>query len=312
MLKNLAGKSLFIIIALTLVFSSVAAAATTKGAVKLKGTIDIDGSSTVFPLTEAVAEKFGKANKGVRVPVGVSGTGGGFKRFCAGEIAIANASRPIKESEAKICADKGIEYILLTVAYDGISVVTNPKNTWAKKLTVEQLKMIFDKDSKVKTWKDVDSAWPDKEIKIYSPGADSGTFDYFTEAINGKAKQSRNDKQISFSEDDNTLVQGISQDQYAIGYFGFSYYEENMDKLTLVSVDNGKAIVAPSLKTIADGTYAPLSRPLLIYVSKKALKRNEVKEFVKYYMTNVGKITKEVGFVGLSSKYYISEARKIK
>lgn len=281
-------------------------------AAALSGTIDIDGSSTVFPLTEAVSEEFLKVNKNVRVPVGVSGTGGGFKRFCAGETVISNASRPIKSSEKLVCKEKGIQYLEFTVAYDGLSILINKNNTFVDKLTVEELNAIFKPDSTVKTWKDVRSSWPDDTIKIYSPGADSGTFDYFTEAINGKAQASRNDKQITFSEDDNTLVSGIAGDKNAIGYFGFSYYEENKDKLKLVPIDGGKGAITPNAKTIANGTYAPLSRPLFIYVDKKAMSRPEVKAYVKFYLQNASKLSKDIGFVALSNNWYKTQLKRIK
>lgn len=304
--KWMTGKVLLTLTAVSLMFGTAAHAAA------LSGTIDIDGSSTVFPLTEAVSEEFLKVNKNVRVPVGVSGTGGGFKRFCAGETVISNASRPIKSSEKLVCKEKGIQYLEFTVAYDGLSVLINKNNTFVDKLTVEELNAIFKPDSTVKTWKDVRSSWPDDTIKIYSPGADSGTFDYFTEAINGKAQASRNDKQITFSEDDNTLVSGIAGDKNAIGYFGFSYYEENKDKLKLVPIDGGKGAITPNAKTIANGTYAPLSRPLFIYVDKKAMSRPEVKAYVKFYLQNASKLSKDIGFVALSNNWYKTQLKRIK
>lgn len=304
--KWMTGKVLLTLTAVSLMFGTAAHAAA------LSGTIDIDGSSTVFPLTEAVSEEFLKVNKNVRVPVGVSGTGGGFKRFCAGETVISNASRPIKSSEKLVCKEKGIQYLEFTVAYDGLSVIINKNNTFVDKLTIEELNAIFKPDSTVKTWKDVRSSWPDNTIKIYSPGADSGTFDYFTEAINGKAQASRNDKQITFSEDDNTLVSGIAGDKNAIGYFGFSYYEENKDKLKLVPIDGGKGAITPNAKTIANGTYAPLSRPLFIYVDKKAMSRPEVKAYVKFYLQNASKLSKDIGFVALSNNWYKTQLKRIK
>lgn len=304
--KWMTSKVLLTLTAVSLMFGTAAHAAA------LSGTIDIDGSSTVFPLTEAVSEEFLKVNKNVRVPVGVSGTGGGFKRFCAGETVISNASRPIKSSEKLVCKEKGIQYLEFTVAYDGLSILINKNNTFVDKLTVEELNAIFKPDSTVKTWKDVRSSWPDDTIKIYSPGADSGTFDYFTEAINGKAQASRNDKQITFSEDDNTLVSGIAGDKNAIGYFGFSYYEENKDKLKLVPIDGGKGAITPNAKTIANGTYAPLSRPLFIYVDKKAMSRPEVKAYVKFYLQNASKLSKDIGFVALSNNWYKTQLKRIK
>lgn len=308
MFKKWISKPVLIMAAIGLLFTTTAQAAPAK----LTGSIDVDGSSTVFPLTEAVAEEFGKIHKGVRVPVGVSGTGGGFKRFCEGETAISNASRPIKDSEKKACKEKGIQYLELTVAYDGLSVIVSKDNKFVDKLTVEELNAIFKPESIVKTWKDVRKNWPDETIKIFSPGSDSGTFDYFTEAINGKAQSSRNDKQMSFSEDDNTLVSGIANDRYAIGYFGYSYYEENKSKLKVVAIDAGKGAIAPSPKTIANGTYAPLSRPLFIYVNKKALTRPEVKEFTQFYLQNAGKLSKEIGFVALSDNWYKTQLKRIK
>ncbi len=308
MLKQKMIRSFLLVLAASLVFTSMGQASTSN----LKGTVDIDGSSTVYPITEAVAEEFGKLHKDVRVPVGVSGTGGGFKRFCNGETAISNASRPISATEKKLCRDKGVSFIELTVAYDGLSVLVNPKNTWVKTLTVAQLNMIFKPDSTVKTWKDVDSSWPAQEIKIYSPGADSGTFDYFTEVINKKNKASRNDKQITFSEDDNVLVSGIANDINAIGYFGFAYFEENADKLKLVPVDGGKGAVSPTPKTIANNSYAPLSRPLFIYVSRKELKRPEVMAFTRFYLQNAGKLSNEVGYVALSKNWYNSQLRRVR
>lgn len=284
---------------------------TTADGTQLTGTIDVDGSSTVYPITEAVAEEFGKAYEDVRIPVGVSGTGGGFKRFCAGETAMSNASRLIKSSEKELCTKNGVEYLELAIAYDGLSVLVHPSNNWVDSLTVAELNTLFKPGSTVKTWKDVRASWPDEPIKIFSPGADSGTFDYFTEAINGKAQAFRNDAQVTFSEDDNTLVQGISGEKNAIGYFGFAYYEENMDKLKLVPIDNGKGAIAPSVTTIGDGTYAPLSRELYVYVSKKAISRPEVKAFTEFYLKNVGKLAREVGYIELPQAKYDEDLAKI-
>ena len=279
--------------------------------VVLEGTIEIDGSSTVYPVTEAVAEEFALDFPEVRIPVGVSGTGGGFKRFCAGEIAISNASRTIKDSEAEACKAAGVEYVELEVTYDGLSVIVNPQNDWVDYLTVAELNAIFKPESTVKTWKDVRAEWPEEEIKIYSPGADSGTFDYFTEAINGKAQASRNDTQVTFSEDDNSLVSGISGDKYAIGYFGFAYFEENQDKLKLVPIDNGNGPVAPSEITINDGTYAPLSRPLFIYVNVEEYKRPEVQEFVRFYIIFAGDLSSEVGYIAMPAEKYDEQLDKL-
>ncbi|MFX3634055.1 MAG: PstS family phosphate ABC transporter substrate-binding protein [Candidatus Pristimantibacillus sp.] len=277
---------------------------------KLSGEVKIDGSSTVFPLTEAAAEEFNKENPDVRVPVGVSGTGGGFKQFCAGEIAIADASRPIKEEEATACQAAGIEYTELSVAYDGLSVVVAKENDFVDHLTVEELNKIFTTGSTVKTWQDVRAEWPAEEIVMFSPGADSGTYDYFNEAILDKAGI-RNDKQISFSEDDNTLVSGISGSKGGIGYFGFAYFEENQDKLKLVPIDGGTGAIEPTHETIKDGTYAPLSRPLYIYVSKKELERPEVSAFANYYINNIGPLADEVGYIALPDEKYAEEAAKL-
>lgn len=279
-------------------------------AANLSGEIKVDGSSTVFPLTEAAAEEFGKENKDVRVSVGTSGTGGGFKQFCAGEIAISNASRHIKDEEAAKCKEAGIEFTELSVAYDGLSIVIHKDNDFIDHLTVEELNKIFSSESTAKTWADIRTGWPAEEIKMFSPGADSGTYDYFNEAILDK-KGIRNDSSISFSEDDNTLVQGVAGNKFGIGYFGFAYYEENADKLKVVPVDGGSGAIEPTLDSIKDGSYAPLSRPLFIYVSKKELDRPEVKGFVKYYIENIGDMAKEVGYVPMPDEKYTEEAAKI-
>ena len=228
--------------------------------------VQIDGSSTVFPVTEAVAEEFQKANKGkVKVTVGISGTGGGFKKFCRGETDISDASRPILKQEMEACKGAGIEYIELPVAFDALTVIVNPKNEWASSMTVAELKKIWEPaaQGKLTKWNQVRSNWPDAPLKLFGAGADSGTFDYFTEAITGKAKSSRGD--FTASEDDNVLVQGVANDRHALGFFGFAYYAENKGKLKAVAIDNGKGAVVPSEKTVLDGTYQPLSRPIYIY-----------------------------------------------
>ena len=269
--------------------------------------IAIDGSSTVYPITEAVAEEFQKSKKGeIKVTVGISGTGGGFKKFCRGEIDISDASRPILKKEIDACKEQNIEYIELPIAYDGLAVLVNTKNDWTKTMTVADLKKIWEPaaQGKVMTWKDVRPEWPDAKLKLFGPGADSGTFDYFTEAINGKSKASRGD--FTASEDDNVLVQGIAGDKNALGYFGLAYYEENKDKLHVVPIVNpalSKAIT-PSLQTVMDGTYAPLSRPLFIYISKKSLAKPEVKEFVEFYLKNAASLTKQVKYVPLPVNAY--------
>jgi phosphate transport system substrate-binding protein len=255
----------------------------------LSGTIAIDGSSTVFPLTQAAAEAFQGENSGVQVTVGESGTGGGFEKFCAGETDISDASRPIEPEEVSACKKNGITYDDFQVANDGISVVTNP-DLDIKCLTTDQLKLLWNKGSKITNYsqlgKDAETGkpLPDANISLYGPGTDSGTFDFFTDVINGVEDVSRSDYQPS--EDDNVLVEGVSGDSDGLGYFGFSYYEQNQDKLNLVAVDSGKGCVSPSDKTIQDGTYTPLSRPLFIYPSKDALKKPEVKAFVQYYLDN--------------------------
>lgn len=269
--------------------------------------VRIDGSSTVYPITEAVAEEFQKAKKGeVKVTVGISGTGGGFKKFCRGETDISDASRPILKKEIDVCKEQKIEYIELPIAYDGLAVVVNPKNDWVKELTVADLKKMWEPaaQGKVTKWNQVRPEWPDVQLKLFGPGADSGTFDYFTEAVVGKAKSSRGD--FTASEDDNVLVQGIAGDRNALGYFGLAYYEENKGKLKVVPIVNPatKKEVTPSLQTVMDGTYSPLSRPLFIYVSKKSLERPEVKEFVNYYLRNADKLAKQVKYVPLPANAY--------
>ena len=269
--------------------------------------IKIDGSSTVYPITEAVAEEFQKAKKGaIKVTVGISGTGGGFKKFCRGETDISDASRPILKKEMDVCKENGIKYVELPVAFDALTVVINPKNDWIGSMTVEELKKMWEPaaQGKVMKWSDINPKWPNHKLSMFGPGADSGTFDYFTDAINGKEKASRGD--FTASEDDNVLVQGVAHDKYAIGYFGLAYYVENKDKLKAVPIVNKgttKAVL-PSLDTVMDGTYQPLARPIFIYVAEKALTRPEVKEFVTYYLSNAAKLTKQVGYVPLSKAHY--------
>ncbi len=268
----------------------------------LSGKVQLDGSSTVFPISEAVAEDFGTVAPKVRVTVGVSGTGGGFKKFVNQEIDISDASRPIKASEAAKAVAAGIEFIELPVAYDGISLVVSLENDWVDYLTVAELNQIWQPDSTVTTWKDVRLEWPAETIRLYGPGTDSGTFDYFTGVVNGKEQASRGD--FTASEDDNVLVQGISGDKYSLGYFGFAYYIENIDKLRAVPILGENGIVAPTVVTINNGTYAPLSRPIFIYVNKFALDRREVAEFVEYYLENAGKLAGEVGYIALPASVY--------
>ena len=268
--------------------------------------VKIDGSSTVFPITEAVAEEFQKAKKQqVKVTVGISGTGGGFRKFCRGETDIQDASRPISKKEMEECRQAGIEYFELPVAFDALTVVVNPKNTFIKQLTVAEMKKIWEPaaQGKVTRWNQVNPQWPDQPMKLFGPGADSGTFDYFTEAVVGKAKSSRGD--FTASEDDNVLVQGVSRDVNGLGYFGFAYYVENKDKLKAVPIVNDKGTpVEPSMEAVEKGVYAPLSRPIFIYVSSKALGKPEVKEFTEYYMKHGGKLAKEVKYVPLPDSAY--------
>ena len=268
----------------------------------MKGSVRIDGSSTVFPITEAVAEEFNDVAKGVRVTVGVSGTGGGFKRFVAGEIDITDASRSIKKSEHDAAVKSKVEYVELPVAFDGLTIVVNPKNTWCTTLTVDQIKKIYSASGGVKTWKDVDEKWPATRIKVYSPGTDSGTFDYFKEVVVGKDGAIRSD--ISVSEDDNVLVRGVAGDEGSIGFFGCAYYFENKNKLRAVAIDGGKGAVIPTVESIEDGTYAPFSRPLFIYVSKSSAERPEVRAFVDFYLAEVGKLAGDVGYVKLPDAIY--------
>jgi phosphate transport system substrate-binding protein len=271
--------------------------------------ITIDGSSTVAPLTEAVAEEFQKANAGNRVTVGTSGTGGGFAKFCRDEIDVADASRPIRANEREACGKASIEYIELPVAYDGLSVVVNPKNTWVTSMTVAELKKLWEPaaQGKIMRWSQIRPGWPDKEVHLFGAGVDSGTFEYFTEAIAGAAKQSRGD--YTSSEDDNVIVQGVSGDENALGYFGFAYYENNKDRLKLVAIDdgddsNGKGPIAPSPETVKDGTYRPLSRPIFIYPKVKSLERAEVKGFVDFYLNKGTTLIREVGYIPLAEQEY--------
>jgi phosphate transport system substrate-binding protein len=268
--------------------------------------VKIDGSSTVFPVTEAVAEDFQKAKRQqVRVTVGISGTGGGFKKFCRNETDISNASRPILKAEMADCAKAGVEYYELPVAFDALTVVVNPKNSFIRQLTVAEMKKMWEPaaQGKVTRWNQVNPQWPDQPMKLFGPGADSGTFDYFTEAVVGKSKSSRGD--FTASEDDNVLVQGVSRDVNGLGYFGYAYYIENRDKLKAVPIVNEKGqAVEPSMEAVLKGTYSPLARPIFVYVNAKSLGRPEVKEFVEYYMKNGAKLAREVKYVPLPDVAY--------
>jgi phosphate transport system substrate-binding protein len=268
--------------------------------------VKIDGSSTVFPITEAVAEDFQKAT-GNKVTVGISGTGGGFKKFTRGETDVQNASRPISESEIQAAKEGKIEFLEFPIAFDALTVVVNSKNDWAKEIKVSELKKIWEPTAqgKIKKWNQIRPEWPDKEIKLYGAGSDSGTFDYFTEAIVGKAKSSRGD--YTASEDDNVLVQGVEGDRYALGYMGYSYYEAHKNRLKALPVEwdeKGKSAVAPSMETVLDGTYHPLSRPLFLYANLQSLEKPAVQKFVEFYFANVETLAKEVNYVPLPAAAY--------
>lgn len=265
------------------------------------GTVRADGSSTVYPITEAVAEEFRNEHPDVRAVIGFSGTGGGFKKLAAGEIDICDASRTIKDEERATCEAHGIKYVELEIAFDGLSVVVNPENDWCDCLTVEQLKAIWQPESAINKWSDLKPDWPEEKIELFGPGTDSGTFDYFTEAIVGTAKSSRAD--YTPSEDDNMLVTGVEGSKYALGYFGYAYYKENKDRLKLLGVDaGGGKCVQPSMETVRSNTYKPLSRPLFIYVNQASLEKPEIVEFVRYYLDTVSQLVEQVGYVPLSDE----------
>jgi phosphate transport system substrate-binding protein len=270
------------------------------GSGQLSGTIKVDGSSTVYPLTEAAAELFREQNAGVQVPVGQSGTGGGFEKFCAGETDISNASRAIKDEEKAACAAKGVRYSELQVANDALTVVVPKENTWAGCLTVEQLKKIWEPKSKVTTWKQVDPSFPNERLALFGPGTDSGTFDFFTKEINGEEGASRTD--YSPSENDNVIVQGVAGARGGLGYFGYTYFEENQDKLPAVKIDGGGGCVAPGVTAAQDGSYKPLSRPLFIYPSAAAMQRPEVRAFVEFYLDQHKQIAEQALFIPLNAE----------
>jgi phosphate transport system substrate-binding protein len=272
---------------------------------KASGQIQIDGSSTVYPITEAVAEEFRKSKPEIKISVALSGTGGGFKKFGRGEIDINDASRPIKPAEDSLAKANNIQYTGLTVAYDGLAVLVNPENTWATSMTVEELKMLWSPEAqgKIMRWNQIRPDWPNEEIHLFGAGVESGTYDYFTEVITGKSHSSRGD--FTASEDDNVLVQGIASDKFALGFFGLAYYEENKDKLKLVGIDdgndaNGAGPIMPSVETVKNKTYAPLGRPLFIYINSTAAARQEVKDFISFYLSNVGQLADEVGYIPLT------------
>jgi phosphate transport system substrate-binding protein len=277
---------------------------------KLTGDIKIDGSSTVYPITEAVAEEFRIDQPAVNVTIGVSGTGGGFKKFGRGETDLSDASRPIKQSEIDLCKENNISYVELMVAFDGLAVIVNPGNDWVDHFTVAELKMIWEPAAQgvIMKWNQIRPEWPNEEIHLFGPGVASGTYDYFTEAVVGESGSSRGD--FTASEDDNVLVQGVAGDKLGLGFFGLAYFEENMDKLKLVGVDGGQGVVSPSLETVSNGTYSPLSRPLFIYVNSTAAKRPEVQGFVKFYLGNASTLSEEVGYVPLPAADYTAQSLK--
>lgn len=293
--------------------SSAPAPSSSSAAAKLSGEIKIDGSSTVYPITQAVAEEFMKKYKDVKVTVGFAGSSAGIKKLQNKEIDIADASKLMKPEEIEVLKAKGEDVVKMPIAFDGITVVVNSQNDWAKDITVEELKKIWNKDSKITKWSEVRAGWPDQPLKLYGPGTASGTFEYFTEAINGKAKESRSD--YTPSEDDNVLVKGVAGDKYAMGYFGFAYYLENKSKLKALSikVDANSPAVEPTAKTIEDGTYKPLARQIYIYPLKSALARPEVKEFIKYAMSEDGKkLVESVGYIKLTQNIYDENLAHVK
>jgi len=305
-------KKLAIVLSLVLVISACGEKKANKkegdvASTTLSGTIKIDGSSTVFPISEAVAEEFRNEEPKVKVTIGVSGTGGGFKKFSRGETNLSNASRPIKDKEKAACAENNITYLELEVAYDGLAVLVNPANDWVDNFTVEELKKIWEPAAQgvIMKWNQIRPEWPNEEIHLFGPGVASGTYDYFTEAIVGKSGSSRGD--FTASEDDHVLVQGIAGDKFSLGFFGLAYYAENKDKLTLIGVNNGETVVKPTLETVSNGTYSPLSRPLFVYVNSTSVKSPEVIEFVNFYIDNAGELSEDVGYIPLPAKKYTQQ-----
>lgn len=280
------------------------------GADALSGNVQVDGSSTVYPITEAIAEEFRTEQPDVRVTVGVSGTGGGFKKFGRGELDINNASREIKEDEASAAKENNIDYVGLSVAFDGLAVLVNKENDWIEDITVEELKKIWEPSAQgnITRWNQIRPEWPDEELHLYGPGVASGTYDYFTEAVVGESGASRGD--YTASEDDNVLVQGITSDKNALGFFGLAYYEENKESLKLIGVDNGSGAVLPSFETVKEGAYAPLSRPVHIYVSNKAVKNPAVVAFVNFYLETAAELVRDVGYIALTDEEYQEQKEK--
>ena len=307
MKKAFFGRSAPLAVAVLAALGLAAVAAATPSGKQVSGRITADGSSTVGPYVQAAAQRFERRNRGARVVVGISGTGGGFERFCRGEIDLANASRAIKLTEAKKCQDNGVQYVQFLIANDGLSVVVNKNVTWLSCITPAELKKIWDKGSKVDNWNQVRSTFPDVPLRLFGPGTDSGTFDFFTEKINGKSKQSRSD--YTASEDDNVLVRGVQGQNGALGYFGFSYYVENKSKLKLLKVHNGRRCVAPSIQSVQAGTYKPLARPLFIYAKKASFKRLVVRSFIKYIIQNEKTLANVSRYVALT-KAQLAKAKR--
>ena len=299
------------VIGLSVVAATLAACGGGGSSSDLTGTIAIDGSSTVAPLMTLLAEDFQLDNSGVRATVGTSGTGGGFEKFCAGETDITNASRGIKDSEKEACAAKGIEFVELIIANDALTVVVNNSNTWAKCLTLAQLQTMWGPaaEGRINNWNQIDPSFPSEPLNLFGAGTDSGTFDYFTKEVNGEEGSSRTD--YNPSEDDNVTVKGVEGDKGALGYFGFSYFEENMSRVKAVEIDGGNGCVSPSLEHVQDGTYTPLSRPLYVYVSLEAAKRPEVKAFFEFVKENLDELTKEALFIPLNAEQKVIEQKSL-
>lgn len=306
LLNNIKRSAIALTFAFSIPFmSACGSSGSTSG---LIGTIKIDGSSTVFPITQAVVENFIYSNRDVRIPVGVAGTGGGMKKFVTGEIDICNASRQISDSEKETAKKNGIDFVEFKVAYDGISVVVNKENNWIDSISTEDLKKIWEPNSKIVKWSDLNPSYPDEKIRLYGPGMDSGTTEYFTEEINKKKMAIRKD--YTPSEDDNVLIQGVMGDKYSMGYFGFAFYTENKENLKVLGISTGKEAIKPSFDTIKNGSYKPLGRPLFIYVNKKSMEQAAMKEFLKYYFDGSKEHITEVGYVPLDD--YSAEIAKIK
>jgi len=304
---------LFALLFIVAVFASCGGSSNTSESTEsdnLTGSVRIDGSSTVYPITEAIAEEFRTEQPDVKVTIGVSGTGGGFKKFSRGETDINDASRPIKEKEVKVCEENNVKSVELTVAFDGLAVLINQENDWVDHFTVEELKKIWEPSAQenITTWNQIRPEWPNEPFSLYGPGVASGTYDYFTEVIVGESGASRGD--YTASEDDNVLVQGIAGDKNAIGFFGLAYYEENKDKLKLVGVDNGTGAVIPTTETVKTGEYAPLSRPIFIYVSDAGAKKASVNEFVNFYLNNAGVLVSDIGYIALPEQEYAAQLSK--